>query len=286
MRSVAGDLNDRQVATVTGKKWSVGVLKAILTSGRVSGRREYHGEIMTDTPTWDAIITPGESDQLRAQLTRAGTPRGRARSYLMSGIFTCDLCGTGLSGRPHSNGARYICVKGPGLPGCGKVAVMAEPAEQIARDVILTALDSPDFIAALITATSPDTDAAAVSAQLRVIDARREELAEAWAAGEISRKEWLAARDRLTADADALTARLSCSQHSRTLAAFAAMTGSVWERWETMTTGRPPCPRPGQCRRHPRPRRHRPPLEPRPYRRPPLARLTTPGRPRSTSTSH
>jgi len=55
--------------------------------------------------------------------------------------------------------------------------------------------------------------------------------------GDISRKEWLAARDRLTADADALTARLSRSQHSRTLAAFAAMTGTVWERWETMTTG-------------------------------------------------
>jgi len=234
VRSIAGDLNDRDIPTVTGKKWSGAVLRQILVSGRISGRREYHGEIMTEQASWPAIISAEHSDQLRAQLaTRAGTPRARARSYLLSGIFTC---GAGLYGRRHSSGLRYVCVKAPGLPGCGTVAVMAAPAEQIARDVILTALDSPDFLAALITATS-GAGAGEISGQLRAIDSRRDELADAWAAGEISRKEWLTARDRLTADVGALTARLSRSQHSRTLAAFAGMTGTVWQRWATMTTG-------------------------------------------------
>jgi DNA invertase Pin-like site-specific DNA recombinase len=240
VRSVAGDLDDRAVPTVTGARWSTEALRQILVSGRISGRREYHGEIMTGQPSWSAIITVAESDQLRAHLARRpGTPRGRARSYLFSGIFTCGTCQAGLYGRPHSAGPRYVCVKEPGKPGCGKVTVMAGHAEQIARDKILTALDSPDFITALITATSTagDTDTVGISAQLREIDAQREELAADWATRRITRKEWLAARDSLTAEADRLTARLSRSEHSRALVSFAAMTGTVWERWEQMTGG-------------------------------------------------
>jgi len=237
---VAGDLNDRGVPTVTGKKWSAAVLRQVLVSGRISGRREYHGQIMTGQASWPAIISAADSDQLRAQLARrAGTPRGRGRSYLMSGIFTCGTCHVGLYGRPHTSGLRYVCVKTPGLPDCGTIAVMATPAEQVAFDVILTALDSPDFLAALIANASAgeDADTAGISGQLRTIGTRRDELAEAWAAGDITRKEWLTARDKLTADAGALTARLSRTQHARTLAAFAAMTGTPWQRWETMTTG-------------------------------------------------
>jgi site-specific DNA recombinase len=238
--SVAGDLNDRGVPTVTGTKWSAAVLRQILSSGRISGRREYHGEIMTDQPSWAAIITTAESDQLRAILARRpGTPRGRARSYLFSGIFTCGNCHAGLYGKPHSAGLRYVCVQGPGKPGCGKVAVMAAPAEQIARDKILTALDSPDFVTALITATSAsgDNDAAGISAQLRDLDGQREELAKDMAARRITRKEWLAARDELTSQIDSLTASLSRSEHSRALVSFASMTGTVWDRWEQMTDG-------------------------------------------------
>jgi hypothetical protein len=117
--------------------------------------------------------------------------------------------------------------------------VLAAPAEQIARDKILTALDSPEFLAALIaaSATAGDADPGQITSDLRGIDAQRAELAEAWAARRITRKEWLAARDQLTATADALTARLSRTEHSRALVAFAAMTGTVWDRWEQMTTG-------------------------------------------------
>jgi hypothetical protein len=96
----------------------------------------------------------------------------------------------------------------------------------------------PDFLAALITATSGAvTPAGEIIARLRDADERREELARDWAAGEISRKEWHSARDEITAVMDKLTADLSRTRHSATLARFAAAGGSVWDRWETMTTG-------------------------------------------------
>jgi site-specific DNA recombinase len=237
-RSVAGDLNDRAVPSATGKKWSAAVLSQILASARVSGRREHYGEIL-HAESWAAIIPAGDSDQLRAQLARRpGTPRADSRRYLLSGILTCARCETGMYGRPHHNGPRYICVKDPGKAGCGKMTVTAALAEEEAADQILTALDSPEFLNALITAaTGGGTDTAAISGQLRTIDARRDDLAAMWAAGDISRKEWLTARDELTANADMLTGELSRTQHGRALAQFAAMTGTVWERWDTMITG-------------------------------------------------
>ena len=73
----------------------------------------------------------------------------------------------------------------------GRSPCWAAPAEQIARDKILTALDSPDFLAALIaaTATTGDAEPGQITADLRDIDAQRAELAEDWAARRITRKE-------------------------------------------------------------------------------------------------
>jgi len=208
-------------------------------SGRISGRREHHGVIVHEE-SWPAIIPASDSDRLRELLARRpGMPRADSCRYLISGIFTCGNCQAGLYGQATRAGSlRYACTRAPGLPGCGTLAVIAAPAETRARDLALTALDGPDFLAAPITATSGNqTPAGEIIARLRDADERREELARDWAAGEISRKEWHSARDEITAVMDKLTADLSRTRHSATLASFAAAGGSVWDRWETMTTG-------------------------------------------------
>jgi site-specific DNA recombinase len=183
---------------------------------------------------------------LPGRLRRAAGAAGRpARHFprqrpplLLSGILRCGRCGAGLYGQLHSGGLRYACVKGPGLPGCGEISITAGNAESEVPDQILTVLDSPEFVAALITAFAGGNGAADdVSARLRDVDARREELAAMWAAGEISRREWHTARDELSAADDALTVQLSLTPHSRILAQFAAMAGAVWDRWQIMTTG-------------------------------------------------
>jgi site-specific DNA recombinase len=237
-RSIAADLNARAVPTVTGRTWSTGVVRQILTSGRISGRREYHGDITHDQ-SWPPIITPEVSDQLRILLARRpGTPRASSRRYLLSGILTCGKCGHGLYARADKGRAvRYLCVKDPGKDGCGTIHIAAHRADDEVRDRILTALDTPEMMAALIGAAGGGQDTDDTAARLRAIEARRDELAITWAQGEISRKEWLAARDHLTAAASQLTARLARTAHGRALAQFAAMTGTVWDRWDAMTTG-------------------------------------------------
>jgi hypothetical protein len=106
VRSIAGDLNDRGILSATGGKWSGETLRKVLISARISGRREHYGQI-TPAQSWDAIIPPADSDQLRELLTRRkGRPRADSRRYLLSGILTCEPCGSGLYGQASRPGSR------------------------------------------------------------------------------------------------------------------------------------------------------------------------------------
>jgi site-specific DNA recombinase len=249
IKSLAADLNARGITTVEGRPWSRQGLRLVLVSARISGRREYRpadshrpgaapmiGEI-TATGCWPSIISPEDSDRLRALLYKGpGEPQMRSARYLLSSIFRCGLCGSKLVGRAISGKPRYQCVKDPGRTGCGKVAVMAGLAEREARDQILTALnDSPGLLDALLRrhlagTTGPDgTDP---GAQLRRIDERRDQLAADWARGDITRRDWATARRVLDTEAERLTSRLARSTQARALTHFAALDGDMWQRWE------------------------------------------------------
>jgi DNA invertase Pin-like site-specific DNA recombinase len=241
MGSVAADLNTRAIPTATGKQWRVATLREILISARISGRREYYGEITADA-VWPAIITPAQSDRLRALLNRPGAqPRAR-RTYLYSGLLRCgrDGCGRPLSGRVHDNGVRrYVCVKAPGVPGCGRLTVYAVPVEEEIRDQVLTALESPKFLGKLLRAATgtTSTDEKKVSERIRALEERRDELAAERALGDLTKKEWQTARRTISDELDKLTRSLSHNTRSLALAQFAAMEGDVWDRWEQLTNG-------------------------------------------------
>ena len=236
LRSVCRDLNDRAIPTTQGGQWQVPTLKAVLASARISGRREYHGDIVADN-AWPAIIPPADSDQLRALLNRAGKPATTARTYLYSGILQCHQCRKGLGGRPHNGRRRYICAKQPGNGRCGSVAVYADLADTEVRDKVLTALDTPKLFARIMSAAGGGADTKHITDALRGIDAQRKELAAMWAAKELTRAEWMAARDELRTEADTLTASLASSEHARALAEFAAMDGELWERFDALPDG-------------------------------------------------
>jgi Recombinase/Recombinase zinc beta ribbon domain len=132
VRVVARDLNTRGIITVAGKAWTTDSLTRVLIAARISGRREYipietyngatrpkTGEITAEN-TWPAIITPAQSGRLRALLTAPGrghTNGHAARTYLLSGVFRCGLCGHPMYGRVHNGKPRYQCIKDPGRPG-------------------------------------------------------------------------------------------------------------------------------------------------------------------------
>lgn len=102
---------------------------------------------------------------------------------------------------------------------------------------MLTALDTPKLFARIMSAAGAGADTKNITDALRGIDAQRKELAAMWATKELTRAEWMAARDELQAEADALTASLASSEHARALAEFAAMDGELWERFDALPDG-------------------------------------------------
>jgi site-specific DNA recombinase len=86
VKDLARELNARGITTVSGSQWSPQGLRLVLVSGRISGRREYkptdsyepgHRPLLgqlTATDSWSAIISPADSDRLRALLADRAAP--------------------------------------------------------------------------------------------------------------------------------------------------------------------------------------------------------------------
>jgi site-specific DNA recombinase len=97
--------------------------------------------------------------------------------------------------RPRADHARrYICAKGPGQPGCGGLAIMAEPVEAFITEAIMLRLDSPMLAATIAGKVRDDATLARVQVQLSEDQDQLNELAEVYGQRTISLGEYLAAR--------------------------------------------------------------------------------------------
>ena len=201
LRSVATDMNRRGVPTVSGGPWTVHVLRRMLMSARLSGQRSYRGEIVAKGD-WPGILTPDDTAALRGILgdPARGAKRTVRRYLLAGGLLRCGLCEAVLVARPRSDGTRrYVCAKGPGQPGCGRIAVMAEPLEALISEAVLYRLDTPELAAALSGAERHDAEALEARDNLAKDRAQLEELARAYGERQITFPEYIAARKPIEA---------------------------------------------------------------------------------------
>lgn len=204
IRSLTMWLNDSGTAPAASKSWRTSAVRQILCSGRIAGLREHHGQVI-GAAAWPAIITPAQRDQVLARMTaRALTKTRAARTYLLSGLLRCGRCGNRLYSQarhvnPENRVRRYACLSGPDQGGCGRLTVVAQPVEELLADAVLTRLDSPALSDALAGKASVDVDVAVLSAQLDADTARLDELAALYANGTVTAREWIAARDPITA---------------------------------------------------------------------------------------
>lgn len=245
LSSVCRDLAERGVTTPLGGRWTPTTLRRMLGSARISGRREHRPRASADTGTrpllgeivgpaaWPAIISPEDSDRLRAMLSDPSRRRnlGNGRSYLLSGILRCGLCGGGLVGRPRSGVPRYVCPNLPGGSGCGGIATVADKADILVRDLVLLALADGEITERL--RQQDDVDPDLQSAVDRDVQ-RLEELAEEWAAGDLTRGEWKAARDVLNARLDANRRELARVSAAAPVAGMAGSYDDLLRRWDNL----------------------------------------------------
>jgi site-specific DNA recombinase len=235
---VCVDWNERGIASPQGAKhgWAATSLVNVLRSGRIAGLRTYKGEVVAEG-SWPEIIDRETFERLQAKIKRTRR-NGRPTHHLLVGILRCGYCGCLLwtswhnpckkdsEGKRHRErerrAPRYACVKRPGHPGCGRCTVRTEPLDELVIDAVIERV-SGRRLAAALRRVGKDEEGKA-SAELTAAEARLEELAADYAAGEISRREWMAARDkareriaaavRLLDRRDALLAELPRDQHA------------------------------------------------------------------------
>jgi site-specific DNA recombinase len=238
LRALCTDLNERGVATVMGKSWSPQTLRSLLKSGRISGQRDHHGEIVAKA-SWEAIITPAETQRIRAKLNDPNRRTNRtARRYLLSRLLRCGHCGVKLYARPRDDGSRrYVCASGPGFGGCGKTTVMADPLEAFIVEAVLHRLDSPE-LAASMNGTPDDPEGAGLQAEIEAAEAQLAELSQLWGEQVIGRQEWLTARAPIEQRVTLAKRQLAVLNRTTALSPHVGNATSLREHWAELTLTR------------------------------------------------
>lgn len=188
--SVARDLNERGIPTLTGAKWRATTITGIVKSGRIAGHREHHG-VITKRNAWPAIIDDETSMLLRARLVpgKSGGTRGGPRKHLLTGLLRCGLCGhglvRGLVGK--SKTPNYRCPKNQGAGACGRLSIILEATEAFLAEVVFTAYD-----AAMVEDTGDD-ELTAWTEKRQALETRKTKLAELVGEGLMEPEEWIQA---------------------------------------------------------------------------------------------
>jgi site-specific DNA recombinase len=169
LRSLATDLNTRGVRTPAGNEWYPSVIRDLLLRPRYSGQRQYRGEVVA-AAKWPAIISRSDAARLAALLHDPDRRKNRSpRRYLLTGgLLRCQGCEQPLVARPRADGSRrYVCAKGPALPGCGATFVLAAHVEPWVVEGVLHRLSSPHLVRALTPESENEPE---VSLAIREMD--------------------------------------------------------------------------------------------------------------------
>ena len=134
---------------------------------------------------------------MNARIRRTSRP-GRPTAFLLAGgTARCAECNTALWSSWANGKARYVCPSRTGAGGCGKVAISAEPFEEVVTRDVIKLITGPKFNKALKAAAGDDTARRKAGRELAAAEERKTEMAGDYADGTISRVEWMVARDRL-----------------------------------------------------------------------------------------
>jgi DNA invertase Pin-like site-specific DNA recombinase len=194
LAAVCRDMNERGIAPPGGGRWRRSSLRGLLRSARVSGQRELRlrgpdGTRSADGPltpgTWERILSPAQTLQLRAEFDGRAGRRQRARPRLLSGVLRCGRCGGTLRWTRHHDRHGvpryevYACMPDAGSGSrCAGVTVAAPWAEAWVTEAVLIALDTPEMRAELLARAKSD-EGSALLVRLQNYRDRRDELAAA-----------------------------------------------------------------------------------------------------------
>lgn len=237
-RSLAAWLNDEEVPTVTGSPWMTTTLKGMLTNPRYAGLRTHRGAVVGPA-VWEPVIGEDEHRRILAKYAeKKVSGRRTPQRYLLSGMLRCGKCGNRLFSSARTNSRRYVCASGPDHKGCGRLTITADPLERLIADAVVYRLDTPVLADAMSGRTSTDERVGELSTRLQAVQERLDDLPAAFAAGEISRRDWALARKPLEDQRDNLTRQLGRLTHTSSLSGLLGNGKALAKTWGTLNLSR------------------------------------------------
>jgi site-specific DNA recombinase len=233
VRSIAKDLNEREIPTATGGQWSPQSLRRMLASPRISGQRAHHGEIVASAQ-WPGIISAEDGAKIRALLANPERRTNKAaRRYLLGGLLVCSHCGERLVARPRTGGKRrYACAKGVGFSGCGRTYINADEVERFVTEAVLHRVDSRDLQRATERRQQQAPEAERWLQEAEAAEQQLEELADAYGQREITMGEWKAARKPIEQRLSAARKQLAKVTHGGLLDSYVGHSDRLRADWE------------------------------------------------------
>lgn len=163
--SIAADWTAREIPTTAGRtRWHSDVLRRILLSPRMVGKREYGGTLF-DLEGVPPIFDEETWQRVHDALAKRRNHTARVVVHLLSNIALCGNCDrTVLTNTPgKGRGFTYVCR--PHFEGdsdaCGKVSVVGALAEGRVREEVVAFLADKERVTALLRrhAGGPELDA-------------------------------------------------------------------------------------------------------------------------------
>jgi hypothetical protein len=135
-----------------------------------------------------------------------------------------------MVGRSSRGVLRYVCNKNPdgGKGACGRMYITSAPTDEHIRDLVLTALDSPEMAQRL---RRRDTAPGDLHARIRLDEDALMILAADHGNGEISRAEWKAAATPIRTRLETARAALATSTQTSALESFHGTLKDMAARW-------------------------------------------------------
>ncbi|MBB2770556.1 UNVERIFIED_ORG: DNA invertase Pin-like site-specific DNA recombinase [Mycolicibacterium obuense] len=243
LRAVVRDLNARGVSTATGRnRWTAVALSETIQRPRTAGLSSYKGEIV-GTAQWPAIVPVETWQAACAILTdparRTNGGRGPGVRWLGSGLYLCGVCGEAELRVSSSNGKRraYRCRSRDRADSGGHVSREATALDSFVEAVMVERLSRPGLVHEAITADST-ANVAELRAEADALRVRQEQLAEAFAEGDITRAQLAAGTKKLHARAEEVAAQLAVIGGKSPLDALAhAEPADMAAEWAELTLG-------------------------------------------------
>ncbi len=199
---IARDWAERGIKTSAGGEWTHSTITRMLRNPAIAGLRQHNGTVVAKA-VWPPILSEEQHAQITSVLDparRRTTGAGNVRTHVLAGgILRCGRCGAAMVARPRDDKVRrYVCAKGPGLPGCGGTYILAEPLEELVFEAVVEYIDTPEFTKLVAATLKPVADVPELVAAIHADEASLEDLSRDFYVDKlIDRASFLAAQEGL-----------------------------------------------------------------------------------------